>query len=88
MRKISYMYQISGGTDHRHFCEECIHCVPMSDVTCRKDQYICAKHPEHPQWNPYWISCKKFSDTREEPKRRKKASIHQMTIMELLGAEV
>lgn len=88
MRKISYMYQVSGGCNHRHLCIECGQCV--KDETTK--HYACMKHPEGMEWNPYWMACKCFTEEKYKPatKSRKKKmtkNIHQMTIMELLGAE-
>lgn len=101
MRKISYMYQQSGGCNHRHFCRECVCMQKASDgvkngFRAGIPDYCCMKHPDGHEWNPAWLSCKYFSD--EQPAKSKKPAttskhgkmtkkVHQMTIMELLGAE-
>ena len=96
MRKISYMYQQSGGCNHRHFCRECVHLQKMSDgvrngFRAGIPDHCCMKHPDGHDWNPAWLSCKWFSDVPEKPTKSKRSKmtkkVHQMTIMELLGAE-
>lgn len=105
MRAISYMYQQSGGCNHRHFCKECAYFEQRSRGVAKTGfragmtdyEYHCMKHPEHADWNPTWLSCKFFTEKKPKSKSKKSLSssledkmtknAHQMTIMELLGAE-
>ena len=75
MRKISLMYQLSGGCSFRHKCKECKHCKKViHNVTINKsfvdyaEYQLCLKHPEQSDWNGNWMACRWF----EERGRKKK----------------
>ena len=68
MRKISYMYDKSGGTNRFHECSECLNYVQPDKNYNYK---TCALHPERPMdWKPDHMACKFFSGekTAEEMK--------------------
>lgn len=70
MRKISEMYQQSGGTSYKNKCRECqFFCRIQGN---RKEMYRCGKYPD-PQalWNTEFIACKFFE---EKGKRSRKES--------------
>lgn len=71
MRKISEMYERSGGTSWEHKCKEC-----RSLLTCKKDK-ICIKHPKKANWNENYIACKFF-------RRKTKEHAGQMNIFDYL----
>ena len=59
MRKISYMYDKSGGTNRFHECSECRNYVQPDKNYNYK---TCALHPEQPMdWKPDHMACKFFS---------------------------
>ena len=98
MRTISYMYMVSGGCNYHHSCKGCINCqkAMLADgngFSRKRDSYVCLKHPEQAAWNPDWLACRWYSDavTVKKPsssrRGKKTENVHQMTIMELLGAE-
>lgn len=59
MRKISYMYDKSGGTNRFHECSECLNYVQPDKNYNYK---TCALHPEQPMdWKPDHMACKFFS---------------------------
>lgn len=59
MRKISEMYQRSGGTACEKRCESCISLVPM------EKQKTCIKHGYELTWNPQYIACKFHHEVQE-----------------------
>ena len=55
MRKISKMYQLSGGCDWHHKCKECVY--------LSNELNTCVRHPGLPEtWNGGWLACKWFSN--------------------------
>lgn len=65
MRKISAMYEWSGGTDYRHLCKECPNCIPV--VINKRTVYKCMSYGntacQATDWNPAHIACKAFGKT-------------------------
>lgn len=68
MRKISAMYQWSGGTDYRHTCFECRNCVKVAHG--RKTIYKCLSYGDTgsagTDWKPSYIACKAFGKNPPE----------------------
>ena len=68
MRKISAMYQWSGGTDPMHRCGECKNCITRPSG--KKEIAKCKSYGDletfRTDWNPNWIACKAFD--RKPPK--------------------
>lgn len=62
MRRISAMYQWSGGTDYRHVCKECSNCVLIT--TGKRSVYKCISYGNSASaatdWNEANIACKGF----------------------------
>lgn len=99
MRKISAMYEWSGGTDYRHLCKECMNCIPV--VINKRSVYKCISYgnTEYPatDWNPAYIACKTFGKSpprvpvyRLKPKtqegsRQENQIEGQMTIEDFIG---
>ena len=54
MRRISEMYQRSGGTSYEHQCSECT--LFMVGKRCR-----CRNYELDVDWNPNWTACKFFT---------------------------
>lgn len=54
MRRISEMYQRSGGTSYEHQCSECT--LFMIGKRCR-----CRNYELDVDWNPNWTACKFFT---------------------------
>lgn len=54
MRRISEMYQRSGGTNYEHQCSECA--LFMIGKRCR-----CRNYELDADWNPNWTACKFFT---------------------------
>lgn len=61
MRKISGMYQYSGGTDYRHLCHECSRCV--HDTVGKRTIHRCLNYGRQQEWNEAHIACKFFGKT-------------------------
>lgn len=62
MRKISQMYQWSGGTDYRHLCYECKHCIKVKRGSSLIDK--CRAYGTEgieTDWNRGYIACKEFN---------------------------
>lgn len=57
MKRISAMYEHSGGTDYRHTCYECRMCVRKEGKRAR---YQCLNYGEE-DWNEASIACKLFN---------------------------
>lgn len=72
MRKISEMYERSGGAMWERRCNECKYCI----IPEEKTKHVCHLHPEKPQWKTEWTACKWFID---------KSSLeeHQISMFEL-----
>lgn len=62
MRKISQMYQWSGGTDYRHTCYECKNCVKVrrGNRTVYKCMVYGNTDSEASDWKQSYIACKHF----------------------------
>lgn len=62
MRKISEMYRWSGGTDYRHTCYECPHCI--REMVGKRSVYKCKAYgitgSSATDWKPSYIACKHF----------------------------
>lgn len=62
MRKISEMYQWSGGTDYRHTCYECEHCI--REMVGKREVYKCRVYgitaSSATDWKPSYIACKHY----------------------------
>ena len=65
MRKISAMYEWSGGTDYRHTCKECRNCVEV--LAGKRKVYKCQSYGSSgssaTDWNAANIACKAFDQT-------------------------
>lgn len=68
MRKISAMYQWSGGTDYRHTCHECRNCVQKKQNKRTVHKCLSYGDTESPEtdWKESFIACKAFS--KKSPK--------------------
>lgn len=68
MRKISAMYEWSGGTDYMHLCVECRNCKKY--VTGKRTTYKCKSYGDtedpHTNWNPAHIACRAFNQNPPE----------------------
>ena len=72
-RKISAMYEWTGGTDYRHTCGECRSCVKIKKG--KKEACKCVMYGDtFGGWNTSYVACKAFSNGRDQPKRRKNLS--------------
>lgn len=78
MRKISEMYERSGGTSWEHKCKEC-----RSLLGCKKDK-ICIRYPEKANWNEDYIACKFYED-REKACELKFKQLNIFNMMEMEG---
>lgn len=62
MRKISAMYQWSGGTDYRHTCSECKNCIKAK--TGKRSVFKCLAYGNtgnaETDWKASFIACKAF----------------------------
>lgn len=56
MRKISEMYQQSGGTVWSKNCSECLH------YARKKKNSICKNYPGDVPWDGNYVACKFFED--------------------------
>lgn len=65
MRKISAMYEWSGGTDYRHVCKECPNCILVKAGKRTVHKCLSYGNTEYPatDWNPAHIACKAFGKT-------------------------
>ena len=62
MRKISAMYQWSGGTDYRHVCHECDNCIKIQQgkrEVCKCRSYGVTDNCDT-NWKDSYIACKAF----------------------------
>lgn len=63
MRRISAMYQFSGGTDYRHTCYECSSCVKVKKGS--RQVYKCLAYGNTDSaasdWKPSYIACRHFN---------------------------
>lgn len=68
MRKISAMYQWSGGTDYRHTCYECKNCKKIKKGS--RTVYKCLSYGDTSSvatdWKASYIACKAFNQTPPE----------------------
>lgn len=68
MRKISYMYQKSGGTDYVHSCRECANCVTA--LRGKKEVRKCSLYVDtesyRSDWDPGYTACRFFSGSALE----------------------
>lgn len=84
MKKISEMYCISGGTDYRHTCSECINCrKEKSQHACRLYREAGGKGP----WKPYFIACK-FYNMLHLPEHLRAAQGQQDTMPDETGIQM
>lgn len=69
MRKISAMYQWSGGTDPKHSCGECKNCafIQRGKREVRKCLSYGSTDDPYTDWNPAYIACKAFD--KKPPKK-------------------
>lgn len=67
MRKISYMYEKSGGTNRFHICSECPNYVqPDRDYNYK----TCALHPERPiDWSADHTACRFYCGKRTQEEK-------------------
>lgn len=66
MRKISAMYEWSGGTDYRRTCYECSRCKKLN--IGKNSVYRCANYdPNNTNWNAANIACKFFNEIKVPP---------------------
>lgn len=67
MRKISAMYQWSGGTDYRHTCYECRNCIKVDK---KRSIYKCRSYgitgSSATDWRASYIACKAFNQDPPE----------------------
>lgn len=97
MRKISKMYQVSGGTDYRNVCKWCKNCIEVSRN--RQKVYKCKIYGitenHDTDWNPGYIACKLFNSDypgtpviqggqRTEARNRTEDIVGQMNIMDFI----
>ncbi|WP_290095410.1 hypothetical protein [Bacteroides acidifaciens] len=79
MRKISAMYEWSGGTDYRHTCYECKNCIRQQ--AGKRISYICSVYQKlfgsDEKWKEYNIACKYFGKTYNGPTLVKKEKRQQ-----------
>lgn len=63
MRKISAMYRWSGGTDYRHTCSECDHCIQRKAGSrlLHKCMVYGDTGSAASDWKPSYIACKNFN---------------------------
>ena len=90
MRKISAMYQWSGGTSYGHKCGECTNCKKLSDRT-----YKCKIYGEtdghETDWKPCWTACKAYNEVFcGEPvivsgTKRKTVKIGQLSLFDFMA---
>lgn len=97
MRKISKMYEWSGGTDYRYLCAECPNCI--REVIGKRTRYKCRAYGvtegTETDWNPADIACRHYGKPEPETPvffRRKEPDAKaerwkQMNIMEWMGQE-
>lgn len=81
MRKISEMYQRSGGTSFQHECGECCHYSKTVKVA------TCELHGQEPPapWKENYIACKFFADGSEPPlKNEREFSPGQLSIFDFI----
>ncbi len=69
MRKISAMYQWSGGTDAKHSCSECKNCISVQRGKREVRKCVSYGNTEDPytDWNPAYTACKAFD--KKPPKK-------------------
>lgn len=83
MRRISGMYERSGGCDYRYTCKECRHIHIEAGKTRwghQKQEASCGLYRRlygPAPWNPKWGACKFFTDQQPE----------QMNIWDFMGVE-
>lgn len=79
MRKISAMYEWSGGTDYRHTCYECKNCIRQQ--AGKRISYICSIYQKlfdnTEKWKEYNIACKFFGKTYDGPMLQQKPKRQQ-----------
>ena len=97
MRKISAMYEWSGGTDYRHTCYECQNCIRVA--AGKRKVYKCKVYGNTASaatdWKPSHIACRQFNkpyrgtpviELGEGSRGQKEAEIAgQMSIFDLPG---
>lgn len=68
MRKISQMYQWSGGTDYRNTCYKCDNCIKVKRGSSQvyKCRTYGATEDRETDWNPANIACKYFNKPPQE----------------------
>lgn len=71
MRRISAMYQLSGGADYNHTCGECLDCVIDTEgkrkvPKCRRYEKISGTNPD---WNASYMACRFFRVEQAVPKK-------------------
>lgn len=63
MRKISAMYEWSGGTDYRHTCYECDNCIKITKGS--RQVYKCLVYGDTSSaasdWKASYIACRHFN---------------------------
>lgn len=97
MRKISKMYEWSGGTDYRHLCVECPNCI--REMVGKRARYKCRAYGvtegSETDWNAADIACKHYGkpapDTpvffqTQEPAPQE-GRWEQMSILDLIGGD-
>lgn len=94
MRRISKMYQWSGGTDYRHTCYECKNCVKVDPKKTTCKCLIYGEEGPETDWKPHYIACKAYNQTPPDipvsEMRRIKPELvikGQMSIFDLLKEE-
>ena len=60
VRKISRMYELSGGTSWTHKCPECRYFLNGT-----KNKY-CERFPGNAEWSEKYIACKFFQEKRKK----------------------
>lgn len=71
MRRISAMYEYSGGADPLRTCGECAECI--TELCGKRKVNKCRKYAEltktNPDWKTSYMACRCFTITARTPKR-------------------
>lgn len=89
MRRISAMYQLSGGADCNHTCGECADCVIDTEgkrkvPKCRRYEKISGTNPD---WNASYMACRFFRMEQAIWQAPPDAFEGQISIFDLTGGE-
>lgn len=94
MRKISAMYEWSGGTDYRHVCKECQNCIQIK--VGKRNVHKCLSYGNTASpatdWNAANIACRAFGKKppkvpvylSERPEGNRQEMEGQMTLADFI----